>query len=124
MDLIFIRNLSVSTIVGHYARERVAAQTLEFNIELAIPGDAVYASDRIADTVNYAAVAEYIKRECDAHHFKLLERMADHLARGIITQFGTPYVRLSVAKTGILALARQVGVSIERRATPTAGEGT
>lgn len=123
MDLIFIRNLSVSTIVGHYARERVAAQTLEFNIDLAIPGDAVYASDRLADTVNYAAVADYVKRECDAHHFKLLERMADHLARGIMAQFGTPYIRLSVAKIGILSSARQVGVSVERRAAPIAGGG-
>jgi dihydroneopterin aldolase len=114
MDLIFIRNLAVSTIVGHYPRERETAQRLEFNIDLGIPGDAVFASDRLADTVNYAAVADYIKRECDTHHFKLLERMADHLARGIIAEFSTPYVRLSVAKLGILPAARQVGIVVER----------
>ena len=116
MDLIFIRNLAVTTIVGHYARERLAPQTLEFNIDLAIPGATVFDTDRLADTVNYAAVAEYIKRECDTHHFKLLERMADHLARGIVTNFHTPYVKLSVAKIGILPAARQVGVVVERRA--------
>lgn len=115
MDLIFIRNLAVSTIVGHYAREREAAQQLEFNVEFAIPGDAVFESDKLADTVNYAAVADYIKQECDTHHFKLLERMADHLARGIITEFKTPYVRLSVAKLGILPAAKQVGIVVERR---------
>lgn len=115
MDLIFIRNLAVTTIVGHYARERLAPQTLEFNIDLAIPGDAVFASDKLADTVNYAAVADYIKHECDTHHFKLLERMADHLARGIVERFGTPYVKLAVAKIGILPAARQVGIVVERR---------
>jgi dihydroneopterin aldolase len=115
MDLIFIRNLAVSTIVGHYAREREAAQQLEFNVELAIPGDAVFGSDKLSDTVNYAAVADYIKRECDTHHFKLLERMADHLARGIIAEFKTPYIRLSVAKLGILPAAKQVGIIVERR---------
>lgn len=114
MDLIFIRNLAVSTIVGHYPREREAAQRLEFNIDLAVPGPQVFASDKLADTVNYAAVADYIKRECDTHHFKLLERMADHLAKGIITEFGTPFVRLSVAKLGILPTAKQVGVIVER----------
>ena len=114
MDLIFIRNLAVSTIVGHYPREREAAQALEFNIEIAIPGAAVFSSDRLVDTVNYAAVADYVKRECDTHHFKLLERMADHLARGIIDEFRTPYVKLSVAKLGILPGARQVGVLVER----------
>lgn len=116
MDLIFIRNLTVTTIVGHYAREREVRQRLEFNIELAIPGDAVFQSDKLADTVNYAAVADYIKQQCDQHHFKLLERMADHLARGIVAEFGTPYVKLAVAKIGILAAAREVGVMVERRA--------
>lgn len=116
MDLIFIRNLAVTTIVGHYARERLAPQTLEFNVDLAIPGAAVFETDKLADTVNYAAVADYIKHECDTHHFKLLERMADHLARGIVTHFHTPYVKLSVAKLGILPAARQVGVVVERRA--------
>jgi dihydroneopterin aldolase len=115
MDLIFIRNLAVSTIVGHYPREREAAQQLEFNIELAIPGQAVFTSDKLADTVNYAAIADYVKHECDTHHFKLLERMADHLARGIIAEFRTPYVRLSVAKLGILPSAKQVGIVVERR---------
>ena len=114
MDLIFIRNLAVTTIVGHYPREREIAQTIEFNIELAIPGAAVFNSDKLADTVNYAAVAAYIKHECDTHHFKLLERMADHLARGIMERFETPYVKLSVAKLGILPGAKQVGVTIER----------
>lgn len=114
MDLIFIRALAVTTIVGHYPRERESAQTIEFNIDLAIPGTAVFASDKLADTINYAAVAEYVKHECDTHHFKLLERMADHLARGILERFNAPYVKLSVAKLGILPGARQVGVVVER----------
>ena len=61
MDLIFIRGLAVTTIVGHYPRERESAQTIEFNIDLGIPGSTVYASDKLVDTINYAAVAEYVK---------------------------------------------------------------
>jgi dihydroneopterin aldolase len=116
MDLIFIRDLKISTIVGHYPRERGNAQPLLFDIELAIPGDNVWDSDKLVDTVNYAAVAAYIQRECDTHRFKLLERMADHLARGLIGEFKTPYVKLSVAKLGIIKNIRQVGVRVERRA--------
>jgi 7,8-dihydroneopterin aldolase/epimerase/oxygenase len=116
MDLIFIRDLRINTIVGHYPRERSNPQPLLFDIELAIPGDAVYASDKLANTVNYAAVATYVQHECDSHHFKLLERMADHLARGIVAEFNTPYVKLAVAKLGIIKGIRQVGVVVERRA--------
>lgn len=114
MDLIFIRELRVTTIVGHYPREREVPQTIEFNLELAIPGVAVFESDKLADTINYAAVVDYIKRECDTHHFKLLERMADHLARGIIAEFRTPYIKLGVAKLGIISGVRQMGVQVER----------
>jgi dihydroneopterin aldolase len=116
MDLIFIRELRITTIVGHYPRERSNPQPLLFDLELAIPGDAVYASDKLANTINYAAVAAYVQHECDTHHFKLLESMADYLARGIVAEFKTPYVKLSVAKLGIIKGVRQVGVVVERRA--------
>ena len=116
MDLIVIRGLRVETIVGHYPYEREAAQPLDFDLDLAIPKPAVYQSDRLHDTINYAAVAEYIRSECDAHHFRLLERMADHLARGIVAGFNSPYVKLTVVKLGILKGVKQVGVTVERRA--------
>lgn len=116
MDLIFIRELRISTIVGDYRRERSNPQPLLFDIELAIPAATVYNSDKLVHTVNYAAVAAYVQRECDTHRFKLLERMADHLACGIITEFKTPYVKLAVAKLGIIKNIRQVGVRVERRA--------
>ncbi len=116
MDLIVIRGLRIETIVGHYPYEREAPQPLDFDLELAIPNTSVYQSDRLHDTINYAAVAEYIRSECDVHHFRLLERMADHLARGILTAFKTPYVKLTVVKLGILKGVKQVGVMVERRA--------
>jgi dihydroneopterin aldolase len=37
------------------------------------------------------------------------------VARLLIDDFGAPWVRVSVAKMGILANARYVGVTIERR---------
>ena len=116
MDLIVIRGLRIETIVGHYPYEREAPQPLDFDLDLAIPNTSVYQSDRLHDTINYAAVAEYIRSECDVHHFRLLERMADHLARGILTEFKTPYVKLTVVKLGILKGVKQVGVMVERRA--------
>jgi 7,8-dihydroneopterin aldolase/epimerase/oxygenase len=114
MDLIVIRGLRIDTIVGHYPYEREAPQPLEFDLQLAIPRQEAFQSDRLHDTINYAAVADFIRRECDAHHFRLLERMADHLARAIITEFKTPYVKLEVVKLGILKGVKHVGVVVER----------
>lgn len=116
MDLIVIRGLRVETIVGHYPHEREAAQPLDFDVEMAIPNPSVYQSDRLHDTINYAAVADYIRRECDVQRFRLLERMADHLATGMLAEFKTAYVKLTVVKIGILKGIRHVGVVVERRA--------
>ena len=116
MDLILIRELRITTIVGDYARERTNPQPISFDLEYAIPDAEVYESDKLVNTINYAAVCAWIQRECDTHRFKLLERMADHLARGIIAEFGTPYVKLSVVKLGIIKGVKHVGVMVERRA--------
>jgi dihydroneopterin aldolase len=116
MDLILIRELRVTTIVGDYARERTNPQPISFDLEYAIPDSTVYESDKLVNTINYAAVCTWIQNECDTHRFKLLERMADHLARGIIKEFETSYVKLTVVKLGIIKNVKHVGVTVQRHA--------
>ena len=114
MDFIFLRDLRIHIKVGAYAREQFKPQPLSFDIDLALPNNAVFSSDHLSDTIDYAAVADEIGRWCEAHHFRLLERLADQLAYHLLARFRSPFIRLTVAKVGILRQARQVGVSVER----------
>ena len=114
MDKIFIRDLKADVIVGYYVRESHAPQPLLLDIEMALPNPAVFKSDRLHDTINYAAVVARVREELAATHFRLLEALAEHLAQMILREFATPWVKLSIAKLGIVPGVRQLGVVIER----------
>jgi dihydroneopterin aldolase len=115
MDIIFIREFRVDAWVGIYEWEKQRAQTLEMEIDIGIPGNAVGRTDNIHDTVHYGDVVERIKRDLAERRFKLLEALAEHVCALITRDFKAPWVRLSVAKLGHVRNVRKVGVILERR---------
>lgn len=118
MDTIFIREFRVDAWVGIYEWEKLRAQTLEMDIEIGIPGNAVGRTDNIHDTVHYGDVVERIAAELAARKFKLLEALAEHVCAIVTSEFKAPWVRLTVAKLGHIRNVRKVGVVLERRRDP------
>jgi dihydroneopterin aldolase len=53
-----------------------------------------------------------------AEHFPLLEAMAEKLANLVLSEFGAPWVKVSIAKLSLYSGVKQVGVSIERGNPP------
>jgi dihydroneopterin aldolase len=115
MDTIFIREFRVDAWVGIYEWEKQRAQTLEMEIDIGIPGNAVGRTDNIHDTVHYGEVVERIKHDLAERRFRLLEALAEHVCGVITRDFKAPWVRLSVAKLGHVRSVRKVGVTLERR---------
>ena len=115
MDAILIRDLRVETLIGIHKRERHAAQTVSIDLEIGIPGAAVFKSDKVADTIDYEQVALKIRALAGSGHFRLVETLAERIARLLLEEFGAPWAKISVAKIGILGNARFVGVTIERK---------
>jgi dihydroneopterin aldolase len=114
MDCIQIRDLRVEVLIGIHKRERHVPQTVSIDLEIGLPGEAVFASDRVADTIDYEQVALRIKALGASGHFRLVETLAERIARLLIEEFRAPWVKVSAAKIGILPNAKFVGVSIER----------
>ncbi len=119
MQSIFIEALEIDTVIGVYDDERRAPQTLTFDIEIGLPSSRAFQSDSLADTIDYAAVAELIRSELASHSFILLERMVQHLCERIEMRFEVSQIRMRVAKGSIVPGARRVGVVLERN-VPTA----
>jgi len=90
-------------------------QTLSIDLDIGLPGDAVFKSDKVADTVDYEQVALRIRDLAASGHFRLVETFAERVAALITGEFGAPWVKVSAAKIGILPNAKFVGVTIERR---------
>jgi dihydroneopterin aldolase len=118
MDTIFIREFRVDAWVGIYEWEKQRAQSLEMDIEIGIPGNAVGKTDNIHDTVHYGEVVERITKELAERKFRLLEALAEHVCAMITGEFKAPWVKVSVAKLGHIPKVRKVGVVLERRRDP------
>jgi len=115
MDAIVIRDLRLEALIGIHRRERHVPQTVSIDLDIGVPGTAVFASDKVADTIDYEQVALRIRALAASGHFRLVETFADRIAALLINELGAPWVKVSAAKVGILANARLVGVTIERR---------
>jgi 7,8-dihydroneopterin aldolase/epimerase/oxygenase len=115
MDAILIRDLRVEALIGIHKRERHVAQTVSIDLDIGLPGDKVFESDQVADTIDYEQVALRIRALAASGHFRLVETLAERIARLLLEDFGAPWLKVSVAKIGILGNAKFVGVTIERR---------
>jgi dihydroneopterin aldolase len=115
MDQLFLRDLRLDAKVGIYRRERNTTQPVSLDLDVALPTERVFASGKVADTIDYAVLVGRIREELAGRRFGLVEELAAFVAQLVLDEFHSPWVRVSVAKLGILKDARLVGVTIERR---------
>ncbi|MBV8030410.1 MAG: dihydroneopterin aldolase [Betaproteobacteria bacterium] len=114
MDAILFRDLRIEASIGIHKRERFIKQTLSIDLEIGIPGTAVFSSDKVADTIDYEQVTLKIGALLASGHFRLVETVAERIADLLLDDFSAPWCKVSVAKLGILPGTKWVGVSIER----------
>ena len=114
MDIIFLREIRLDARIGIYKREKTITQTVELDLDIALPSDRVFTSGKVADTIDYAVVIERIRATLVEQHYGLVENLAEHVAQIILREFHAPWVRVSIAKIGAQRNARRVGVVIER----------
>ncbi len=114
MDIIFIRELKIETVIGVFAWEREIKQTVVLDLELGTDVRRSAATDQLADTLDYKAISKRTIRFVGDSQFQLVETLAERLATLILTEFPVPWLRLTINKIGAVRGARDVGVSIER----------
>ncbi|MBB5014670.1 dihydroneopterin aldolase [Rehaibacterium terrae] len=118
MDVVFIEDLRIETVIGIYDWERKIRQTVAFDIEMAFDNAVPAASDAIADTLDYKAVAKRLIAFVESSHFELVETLAERCAQILREEFGVPWLRLKLSKPGAVTGSRAVGVIIERGVWP------
>ena len=114
MDIIFLRDLRISTLIGIFEWERRVKQTISLDLEMATDIRKAAATDAIDDTLNYKAVAKRVIAFVEASEFQLVETLAERITEIVLNEFNVPWVRLTLNKTGAVRGARDVGVIIER----------
>ncbi len=118
MDIIYLSDLRIETIIGIYDWERRVRQVVSLDLEMATDIAKAAASDDIEDTLNYKAVAKRLISFVGESEFQLVETLAERITGLILDEFNVPWVRLRLNKQGAVRGARDVGVIIERGAKP------
>jgi len=118
MDIIFLRDLRIDTVVGIWDWERRIRQTVSIDLEMAADIARAAATDSIDDTLNYKRVAKRLIAYVEASEFQLVETMAERIAEIVLGEFEVAWVRVTVNKPGAIRGSRDVGVRIERGVRP------
>ena len=118
MDVVFIEDLRIETVIGIYDWERKIRQTVALDVEMAFDNRKPAGSDRIEDTLDYKAVAKRLIAFVESSHFELVETLAERCAEIIRYEFGVPWLRLKLSKPGAVRGSKAVGVVIERGTRP------
>ena len=114
MDIIYLNDLEIETIIGIFDWERRVKQKVRLNLEMGADVRKAAATDQIEDTLNYKSVAKRLIEFVEQSEFQLVETLAEHVANIIINEFNIPWVRVKINKPGAVRYAGDVGVIIER----------
>ena len=118
MDIVFIHDLQVETVIGIYDWERKIRQTISLDIEMATDISKAAKSDDIEDTLSYKTVAKRLIEFIEQSEFELVEALAEKICSIILDEFSVPWVKLTLHKPGAVRGSKSVGVMIERGSKP------
>jgi len=114
MDIVYLRDLRIDTIIGIYDWERRTRQTIILDLEMSADIAKAASSDQIEDTLNYKAVAKRLIDFVGNSDFQLVETLAERCTEIIRDEFAVRWVKLVLNKKGAVRGATDVGVIIER----------
>ena len=120
MDIIFLRDMRIDTVIGIWDWERKIRQTVSIDLEMAADIRKAAATDSVDDTLNYKSVAKRLQQFVGESSFQLVETLAEEIAGIVINEFDVPWVRVRLNKPGAIRGARDVGILIERGVRPDA----
>lgn len=118
MDIVFIHDLQIETVIGIYDWERKIRQTISIDLEMATDIGKAAKSDNIDDTLSYKTVAKRLIDYVEQSEFELVEALAEEICNIVRTEFEVPWVKLTLHKPGAVRGSQSVGVIIERGSRP------
>ena len=118
MDIVFIHDLQIETVIGIYDWERKIRQTVSLDLEMATDIRKAAKSDDIEDTLSYKTVAKRLIEFVQQSEFELVEALAEEICKIVLEEFEVPWVKLTLHKPGAVRGSKSVGVIIERGTKP------
>jgi dihydroneopterin aldolase len=119
---VFLHDLLLTAAIGVYAQEHGRTQRIRVNVDLGVTDDGARGLSRVsvgrddlARVVDYAAVAETVRKIVGAGHVQLVETLAERLAEACLDDPRVQLARVRVEKLDVLPDGASAGVEVERR---------
>ena len=114
-DRVAIDDLRVSCVVGVHPWERRSPQEVRLSLSMAVDLAPAAASGRLADTIDYAELADAAAAEARRGRHRLLETLAEALAGLCLRRPGVREARVRVRKPAAIRGAQAAAVEVVRR---------
>ena len=114
MDKVFINNLQVETIIGIFDWEREVRQVVSIDLEMEFDNKKAAKSDDIKDALDYKKVGKRITAFVKKSKYKLVESLAEQIAKLVLKEFPVSSVTVSLMKPGAMRGSESVGIRITR----------
>tara|TARA_B100001113_G_scaffold317961_1_gene285691 strand:+ start:995 stop:1342 length:348 start_codon:yes stop_codon:yes gene_type:complete len=114
MDKVFINNLQVETIIGIFSWEREVRQVVSVDLVMEFDNKQAAKSDDIEDALDYKKIGKRVSNYVERSKFKLVERLAEQIAKLVLKEFPVSNLTVSVTKPGALRGSESAGISITR----------
>ena len=114
-DVILLEGIQVPAALGVTAAERRMRRPVRLDLEVARDLRAAGRSDSIRQTIHYKRVFEVVEDVAANQQHKLVEALADRIARAVLGKFDADAVTVCVRKpTPIAGVLESAGVRVTR----------
>lgn len=110
---VFIRDFVLHCSIGVHRHEHVRPQRVRINLDLAVVDEGDI-GDELGNVVCYERIADGVRAIVGGRHVKLVETLAEDIARLVLRDGRVRSARVRVEKLDVFADAASVGVEIER----------
>lgn len=109
-----IEKLSVMSLIGVFAHERVGAQELLIDIKADFDVSKCIVSDSVSDALNYDLLAERCRELAEKTSFNLIESFASAIIDDLRAKFPISRIWVRVSKPNALKQATYAFVEMEK----------
>src|SRR5690242_18396952 len=77
MDIIVVEGFVGETVIGVHASEADVLQPVRIDVAVGVPRSFACNTDRLADTIDYGRIREFLRELLACHTHRLLEALAE-----------------------------------------------
>lgn len=113
MRHVFLRDMVLPARIGIYEHEHAGPQRVRVNVDLGVD-EGPEEGDELARVVDYERVADAVRAIVAKGHVRLVETLAERIARACLADPRVCFARVRVEKLDVFPDAASAGVEVER----------